>query len=128
MPGEGESVDGEVVTDFHRLFQIDNSANEIEAMQQRSAELEEKLLQTEGLVKRLQQETSFLERQHKDVLSEVSACSLWLWAEGPCHSPRKTCVIVCSPGGTKAAADRKSSEGPFSFSEPLQQPATRSEQ
>ena len=44
-------------------------------MQRRATELEEKLLQNEGLVKRLQQETVFLERQHMDVMSEVGcAC------------------------------------------------------
>ena len=52
-------------------FQNDDSASEIETMQRRSTELEDKLLQNEGLVKRLQQETIFLERQHRDVMSEV---------------------------------------------------------
>ena len=78
-------------------FQVDSSTDEIEAMQQRSTALEEKLSQTEGLVKRLQQETSFLERQHKEVLSEVgvpSDCTV----PGPpfSHYPL---------GRTKAAAD-----------------------
>ena len=50
-------------------------------MQRRATELEEKLLQNEGLVKRLQQETVFLERQHMDVMSEVGCawvCGVWM--------------------------------------------------